>query len=149
MKDIQKVEQHVQQVIQARPKIGAIVETEPVILDLLKLAASQSNRSERWYLYETLKYACSQFVGWYAQKPELQTTTAYEAIIEALDLLLPSPEIESETLEDLDRQAVLQRLRDGILQINPAIKLPEAHKKDDASSDHWLTLGEIIDKYGL
>lgn len=46
-----QAEQHVQQVIQSQPGIGRIISEEPIILDVLKLAASQSNHAEiaRWY----------------------------------------------------------------------------------------------------
>lgn len=124
-----QVEQKVQQVIQSQ-SIGSIIDAEPILLDLLKLAASQNNRAERWQMYETLKYACSQFVGWHATNPAIRDSDSYSQIIEALDLLLPAPEIDDETQEDLDRAQSLQQLRDGILRINPTIKLP-GHRSDD------------------
>lgn len=125
-----QVEHKVQQVIQSQ-SIGSILAIEPVLLDLMKLAASQNNRAERWQMYETLKYACSQFVGWDAANPALRDSNSYCKIIEAFDVLLPAPEIDGETREDLDRAQVLQQLRDGILQINPTIKLPEERKSDN------------------
>lgn len=140
-------EQQVQKVLVSHPAIGNIIKAEPVLLEILKLAASQDNRAERWQMYETLKYVCSQFVGWRATNPALKNSGSYDQIIKALDLLLPSPEIEDETPEDADREIVLQQLRDGILQINPTIRLPRVREDDEFAEGH--TLGELIDKYIL
>ncbi len=115
----------VNQLIQSEPRIGEIVSIEPVLLDLLKLAASQDCRSERWQLYETLKRTCSHFVGWNASKPELQNPGVYCQIIEALDTLLPTPELDGETMEDLNREVVVQRLRDAVIRICPTVQLQE------------------------
>lgn len=142
-----KAEQQVQKVLVSHPAISTIIEKEPVLLDVLKLAASQSNRAERWQMYETLKYVCSQFVGWYAANPAIKDSGSCCQIIEALDLLLPMPEIDEETQEDVDREMALQQLRDGILRINPTIKLPKVHKDDKFAEP--LTLSELIDKYIL
>lgn len=142
-----QAEQQVQKVLVSRPAIGAIIKAEPVLLEILKLAASQDNHSERWQMYEMLKYACSQFVGWRASNPAIKDSGSYEQIIKALDLLLPSPEIDDETPEDVDREIVLQQLRDGILQIGPTIRLPRVRQSDEFAEGH--TLGELIDKYIL
>lgn len=118
-------EMHVQKVMRSHPTIGAIVDAEPIVLDLLKVAASQKNRSERWQMYEMLKYACSQFVGWDATNASLRSEHHYLQVMEALDLLLPTPEIEDETLDDMAREEVLQQLRDSILMVAPTVKFPE------------------------
>lgn len=83
MKEIQS-EMHVQKVMRDYPTIGAIVSAEPILLDLLKVAASQKSRSERWQMYEMLKYACSQFVGWEASNASLRSEYHYQRVMEAL-----------------------------------------------------------------
>ena len=91
----------------------------------------------RWQFYETLKYVCSQFVGWYAEKREISDSDSYCQMMEALDLLLPTPEIEHETMEDLNREMALQLLRDGVLQIYPQVKLPE-HRSRKEEWQPWF-----------
>lgn len=119
------IERRVQTVIQAEGHLGTVINAEPVILEFLKLAASQDDRAHRWHLYEVLKDACSWYIGRHAANPELRDPIAYEHVIQALDLLLPMPMIEKEATTDDDQGASLQHLRDAVIRLCPQIHLPE------------------------
>lgn len=69
---------------------------EPKLKQLLILAATQESPEDRWERYEELKSAGKTLVGWKAEHPMLRTTQAYEALLEALDELLPQVPIQEE-----------------------------------------------------
>lgn len=108
------VEARVHYALQQFPRLRDMIALEPHILELLTLAASQECHSERWKLYEMLKQVSSTFVGWKANHLALRNEQTYNLMLEALDMLLPSPEIDTRTLRDANREAVLQRLRDAV-----------------------------------
>lgn len=133
--------------LQARPSIKDVITIEPKVLEVLKLAAIQECRAERWQMYEILKYIASHYVGWDANQPALRSSDAYSMVMDALDIILPSPEIEDETLLDADREVVLQQLRDTVVRSFPQVKLPAID--ENSVADNWLTLEEFVDKHGI
>lgn len=118
-------QQRVEKALQTHPRIKQVITIEPKVHEILSLAASQTCKSERWQMYEILKYVSSRYVGWYAEQAALRSEAHYNVIMDALDLLLPSPEVEYETIQDADREAVLQQLRDAVKQSFPQIALPD------------------------
>jgi len=69
--------------------LSEIVTVEPEILVILKTAALYSDYANRWHMYTELKQRFLPLVGHYAQKPEIATSQHYEAMIDAIDYLLP------------------------------------------------------------
>lgn len=124
------IETRIEKAIETHPRIKDVIKVDPTVLEILRLAASQSCRAERWQMYEILKLVSSQYVGWHASKPELRTSVCYEMMMDALDILLPTPEIDDETFEDVNREVALQRLRDAVARSFPQVKLPEERQDD-------------------
>lgn len=91
-----EIEQRIEQVLASQPALQHAVDCEPLVMDLLKIAATQESRSDRWQRYEALKGMGSYLVGWQARQSSLQTEAAYIAYIAAIDTLLPEPQYEDE-----------------------------------------------------
>ena len=75
--------------IERNEVLSEIVTVEPEILVILKTAALYSGYANRWHMYTELKQRFLPLVGHYAQKPEIATSRHYEAMISAIDYLLP------------------------------------------------------------
>lgn len=140
------VEERIENAIETRPRIKAVIKAEPMVMEIFRLAASQSCRSERWQMYEILKHVSSKYVGWHATNPDLCNSICYEMVMDALDILLPTPEIDDETLLDADREVVLQQLRDSVTRAFPHIQLPEPRQDDDWGAFMGSLLDEEDDK---
>ncbi len=69
--------------------LSEIVTVEPEILVILKTAALSTDSVNRWHMYTELKQRFLPLVGHHAQKPQLATSRHYEAMISAIDYLLP------------------------------------------------------------
>lgn len=61
------IDTRIEKAIEAHPSIRNVIAVEPTVMEILRLAASQNCRSERWQMYEILKYVSSQYVGWQAE----------------------------------------------------------------------------------
>src|SRR4051794_13790278 len=84
--------------VQERALIREIIEGEPEVLLILKTAALYTDSANRWHMYEVLRRRFLPFVGFHAQKPELATARHYQAMLDAIDYLLPD-EVSSNFLE--------------------------------------------------
>jgi|GEM_PF-3839453 len=62
---------------------------EPDLYAILTVAATQPPERERWKAYCVLKRLCEPLVGFSARHPELRTPAHYEAMLCAIDELLP------------------------------------------------------------
>lgn len=86
VQDMQRIEQH----IARQPRLQAMIEADPEVLALLKMAASTHQTPNRWQEYEKLKSLSKTIVGWGAQTPALREPGCYETFMHAIDALLPS-----------------------------------------------------------
>ena len=94
------IEQRVAQELAASPVLQEAVIVESQLLELLTRAAGEQDGANRWQRYEELKRAGSRLVGWRAAQQELRSSGMYEAFIEALDKLLPTPDEEQSEDDD-------------------------------------------------
>jgi hypothetical protein len=69
--------------------LSEMVLIEPLILPILKTAALYTDGGTRWHMYSELKERVYPLVGHHAEKPEIATSRHYEAMIKAIDSLLP------------------------------------------------------------
>lgn len=68
--------------VRSQSLLSEISALEPERLDsLIDLALAQPLDTHRRRAYEALKRLGSQFVGWYAQRPEIKTEAHYDAMI--------------------------------------------------------------------
>lgn len=71
------------------PRLEEIYQLEQEAMDeIIKQALNCVDPSQHWHEYERLKETMSQFVGFEASQPKLQTTRHYEATIDFIDWLL-------------------------------------------------------------
>src|SRR4051794_24257744 len=77
--------------ITERRLVKESITLEPMVLHWLQIAARQDERGDRWQSYSSLKKKCASLVGWYASHPDLMDSRHYDAVIEAIDELLPPP----------------------------------------------------------
>lgn len=84
--DMQRIEQH----LECTPALQAMIEADPEVLALLKIAASEHDARDRWHAYEQLKTLSNAIVGWNARTSALRTSGCYETFIRAIDSLLPT-----------------------------------------------------------
>jgi hypothetical protein len=82
--------------IYQRREIQQIIEIEPAVSRILALAADPEPRANRWLAYEALKRMSSDFVGWDARHDALRTTMHHDALMDAIDTLLPQSECSDE-----------------------------------------------------
>lgn len=92
--DMQRIEQRIARV----PRLQSMIEADPEVLALLKMAASTHQTPNRWHEYEKLKTLSKTIVGWGAQTPALRAPGCYETFMHAIDALLPN-ESEGEISE--------------------------------------------------
>ena len=62
---------------------------EPDLYAILNVAVSQPPDRDHWKAYIILKQMCEPLVGFDARQPELRTSRHYEAMMQAIDELLP------------------------------------------------------------
>lgn len=94
-------QQRVTQALEASPGLMDAAIVEPRITNLLTVAATQENPDAHWRIYEALKAVGTHLVGWEAEHPALRTSELYEALMRAIDLLLPvSAPKKAETPDD-------------------------------------------------
>jgi hypothetical protein len=80
--------------IQERPLITEILTVEPEIASIFHIAATFEDVQDRWHAYEALKQIIRLFVGHDAEQEQLRTTQHYDAMIDAVDALLPVESVE-------------------------------------------------------
>lgn len=90
--------------VQADDVMQEIIASEPAVLLLLQVAALIEDNCDRWYNYEALKQLARNFVGHYATRPAIAGSQHYDAVIDAINTLLP--------LENMKRYATTMRLWD-------------------------------------
>src|SRR5438270_780579 len=69
-----------------------IIDLEPAVLDVLLRASDRGTYRSRWAAYSALKEACRELVGWHARHVQLREPRYHEAVMAALDVLLPPGE---------------------------------------------------------
>ncbi len=69
-----------------------IVDLEPAVLDVLQRASNREMSRSRWATYSALKEACHELVGWQAREVKVREPHYHEAVMAALDVLLPTSE---------------------------------------------------------
>src|SRR5438067_2201883 len=69
-----------------------IIDLEPAVLDVLLRASDRGTYRSRWAAYSALKEACRELVGWQAREAKLREPHYHEAVMAALDVLLPTSE---------------------------------------------------------
>lgn len=94
VQDMQRIEQR----IAHAPRLSAMIDADPEVLALLKMAASAHQTTNRWHEYEKLKTLSKTIVGWGARTPALRAPGCYETFIDAIDALLPA-ESDGEAIE--------------------------------------------------
>lgn len=89
-----KKQQHAKQALEAvceRKEIQTILSIEPAVQNILALASDPEPRENRWISYEALKRMSSSYVGWDARESTLRSSEHYDALLSAIDELLPQP----------------------------------------------------------
>ena len=76
--------------LQSDSLIKQMIVDEPVVLALLQIAARQTSGRDRWHAYEVLKCVSDPYVGWCARNKAVSSERHYDALIKAIDELLPS-----------------------------------------------------------
>jgi hypothetical protein len=107
------------------PRLKEIIDLEPRAGDLLFLAACQRCQSERWVLYEVLKFVAG-CLTWQSKNPAMQKFPYLDALVETIDILLPSAVVEEEDYEADNklRPTAYKNLRKDVETTFPDIKLP-------------------------
>lgn len=85
------------QQVQDHPLIASILAEEPAAMTILQIAANYPTSHDRWYAYEALKGVTRLFIGYHANSPSLCASRYYEAMITAIDTLLPQEEDGDDT----------------------------------------------------
>lgn len=80
---------HIQVLARCYPRLRVIIELEPDVLGLLRLACDKPIQARRWEWFELLKRAVSKLVGWQAAQQELRSQSDYDLLIDLIDRLLP------------------------------------------------------------
>lgn len=78
--------------------VDEAVTQEPALLDVLKRAARDTTPN-RWQAYTRYKRELQRYVGYGAIVESLRTHWHYQAVIDALDALLPSESVYGEDEE--------------------------------------------------
>jgi hypothetical protein len=120
--NVMEAEERIENAIRTYPSVKKLMQAEPAIPQLMRLAAEQDDKASRWEQYEILKRVCQGFVGWSAQNPTLRDKDSYTLMMSVLDILLPTPEIDYFTMADANREVELQRLRDAVKTLFPQIE---------------------------
>jgi hypothetical protein len=81
-----------EEVVEHSPLLRFIIDLEPAVLDVLQRARERGTYCSRWAAYSALKEACRQLVGWQAREAQLREPHYHEAVMAALDALLPASE---------------------------------------------------------
>ena len=97
-----------EEVVEHSPLLRFIIDLEPAVLDVLLRArdSAKGTYRSRWDAYSALKEACRELVGWQAREVRLREPHYHEAVMAALDMLLP-------TSETWGKHAVAQALYPG------------------------------------
>lgn len=80
------------ELVERSPLLRFIIDLEPVVLDVLHQARERGTYCSRWAAYSALKVACRDLVGWQAREAQLRGSHYHEAVMAALDALLPTSE---------------------------------------------------------
>ena len=95
-----------EEVVERSPLLRFIIDLEPAVLDVLQRARERETCCSRWAAYSALKEACRELVGWQAREVQLREPHYHEAVMAALDALLP-------VSEEWGKRAVAQVLYPG------------------------------------
>lgn len=128
----------VNQALSHYPRLQAMIDAEPSVLKLLKLASMQRSGFARWRAYEILKRIGMQYVGWDARNPELRNSLCYEAYVLAIDFLLPSESAEDEESASLTQLQAVQPLRAEVVRMLPEATIPAFLFEEREATFHLL-----------
>jgi hypothetical protein len=96
MSRISKPEQRVLAEVQGSAMLQEIVGLEPDVQHILLVAALQGQERNRWQAYSALKKMFSELVEHDARTPALRSDGHYQAMLQAIDHLLPETPMETE-----------------------------------------------------
>lgn len=114
----------VNQALSHYPRLQEMIDAEPSVLKLLKLASMQRSGFARWRAYEILKRIGMQYVGWDARNQALRDSPCYETYVQAIDFLLPSEDAEDEESACLTQLQAVQPLRRDVTRLLPEATIP-------------------------
>jgi hypothetical protein len=78
------------------PSVQCIIdalEIEPALFSILWQASTSDPEYNRWETYERFKRMARNYVGFEAKRTELQTCAHYEAMMRAIEYLIPDPDL--------------------------------------------------------